>query len=89
MICDQNYLRELCMNVISRNFSEIFFQVHDRFIRAVKSEIRQRRLEDPDHRHSIVLLSELMFYTQSLLRLNVMPAEKLTRDAMEYIWFDL
>ena len=55
----------------------------------MKSEIRQRRLEDPDHRHSIVLLSELMFYTQSLLRLNVMPAEKLTRDAMEYIWFDL
>ena len=66
-----------------------FFQVHDKFIRAVKSEIRTRRLEDPDHRHSIVLLSELTFYTQSLLRLNVIPPEKLTRDAMEYIWFDL
>ena len=55
----------------------------------MKSEIRTRRLEDPDHRHSIILLSELTFYTQSLLLLNVIPSDKLTRDAMEYIWFDL
>ena len=69
--------------------SKVMTQVHEKFIRAVKSEIRSRRLEDPDHRHSIVLLSELTFYTQSLLRLNVIPPDKLTRDAMEYIWFDL
>ena len=66
-----------------------FFQVHEKFINAVKSEIRTRKLEDPDHRHSIILLSELTFYTQSLLLLNVIPPQKLTRDAMEYIWFDL
>ena len=69
--------------------SKVMTQVHEKFIRAVKSEIRSRRLEDPDHRHSIVLLSELTFYTQSLLRLNVIPPDRLTRDAMEYIWFDL
>jgi len=68
---------------------KIMTKIHEKFISAVKSEIRTRRLEDPDHRHSIVLLSELTFYTQSLLLLNVIPTEKLTRDAMEYIWFDL
>ena len=70
-------------------FCLLCFQIHEKFIRAVKSEIRTRRLEDPDHRHSIILLSELTFYTQSLLLLNVIPSDKLTRDAMEYIWFDL
>ena len=69
--------------------SRIMLKVHEKFIHAVKSEIRTRKLEDPDHRHSIILLSELTFYTQSLLLLNVIPPEKLTRDAMEYIWFDL
>ena len=74
-------------NLLIQFFSK--FQSHEKFIRAVKSEIRTRRLEDPDHRHSIILLSELTFYTQSLLLLNVIPSDKLTRDAMEYIWFDL
>jgi len=69
--------------------TKIMTKIHEKFIRAVKSEIRTRRLEDPDHRHSIILLSELTFYTQSLLLLNVIPSDKLTRDAMEYIWFDL
>jgi len=69
--------------------SRIMLKVHEKFISAVKSEIRTRKLEDPDHRHSIILLSELTFYTQSLLLLNVIPPSKLTRDAMEYIWFDL
>lgn len=33
--------------------SKVMTQVHEKFIRAVKSEIRSRRLEDPDHRHSL------------------------------------
>ena len=80
------------MSVTQRNSEKTkipIFQVHEKFISAVKSEIRTRKLEDPDHRHSIILLSELTFYTQSLLLLNVIPPQKLTRDAMEYIWFDL
>jgi hypothetical protein len=36
-----------------------------------------------------LLLSELTFYGQSMLRLNALPEDWLQRDTFERIWVDL
>ena len=64
-------------------------EVHHRFVASVKSEIRQRKILDPESPQARLLLSELTFYGQSLLRLNVVPDEWLQRDTFEQIWLDI
>jgi len=63
--------------------------VHRLFVESVRYEIRQRKILDPESPQGRLLMSELTFYGQSLKRLNVIPEDKLQREALERIWEDL
>ena len=67
----------------------LFQEVHQRFLRSVKSEIRRRKIQDPKSCKARILLSELKFYRQSLMQLNVVPEELLKTENFEEIWKNL
>ena len=71
------------------NTNALLCEVHQRFISAVKGEIRQRKILDPESPQARLLLSELTFYGQSLLRLSAVPEDQLQRDTFEQIWQNL
>jgi hypothetical protein len=67
----------------------LFQEVHQRFLRSVKSEIRRRKIQNPKSSKARILLFELTFYGQSLLQLNVVPEELLKTENFEEIWKNL
>ena len=64
----------------------LFRKVHTKFLEAVRVEIRAGGLEDPSHPHSKALMSELVFYGQSVLLLGVLPPSELDRNCLEGLW---
>ena len=64
-------------------------EVHQRFLRSVKSEIQRRKIQNPKSFKAKILLSELTFYGQSLLQLNVVPEELLKTENFKEIWNNL
>lgn len=64
----------------------LFEEVHKRLLGAVKVEIRTRGLGNVDHQYAQYLSSELTFYGQSMLRLDVLEEDQLSREAFERLW---
>ena len=80
-------LHESVVDIWSRDDTNALLrEVHQRFVASVKAEIRQRKILDPESPQARLLLSELTFYGQSLLRLNAVPEEMLKRETFEEIW---
>ncbi len=64
-------------------------EVHQRFLRSVRSENQRRKIQDPKSSKARILLSELTFYQQSLMQLNVVPEELLKTENLKEIWKNL
>ena len=65
----------------------LFSRVHDRFLEHLRSEVASRGYaEDATSPQSRALLSELVFYGQSLMRLDVIQSNRLERPTFEALW---
>eukprot|EP00094_Tigriopus_californicus_P006558 TCALIF_06314-PA protein Name:"Similar to scat Vacuolar protein sorting-associated protein 54 (Drosophila melanogaster)" AED:0.03 eAED:0.03 QI:253/0.88/0.7/1/1/1/10/0/899 len=64
----------------------LFEEVHKRLLSAVKVEIRTRGLGNVEHQYAQHLTSELTFYGQCMLRLDVLEETELTRETFERLW---
>ena len=65
----------------------LFSRVHDRFLAHLRSEVASRGYaEDATSPQSRALLSELVFYGQSLMRLDVIQSNRLERPTFEALW---
>jgi hypothetical protein len=54
-----------------------------------RSKIRRRKIQNPKSCKARILLSELTFYGQSLMQLNVVPEELLKTENLKEIWKNL
>ena len=67
----------------------LFSRVHDRFLGHLRAEVSSRGYGgDASSAASRALLSELVFYGQSLMRLGVIESDRLERPTFEALWRD-
>ena len=88
-LCKQlNKLHESTNDIWNHNDTEtLFIRVHGAFLDLVRNEIRIRNIHF-DSAKARVLQSEMTFYGQCLLRLNILPISELSRERFEALWKD-
>jgi hypothetical protein len=88
-LCKQlNKLNESTVDVFKDDQRRhLFSRVHERFLQHLRAEIGARGYgDDTSSAASRALLSELLFYGQSLMRLDVIQSSRLERQAFEVLW---
>ncbi len=88
-LCKQlNKLNDSTSDVFKEDQRRLLFsKVHQRFVEHLRHEIGVRGLaDDVSSSKSRALLSDLVFYGQSIMRLDVLEPSKLERPAFEALW---